>query len=75
MVGFSPIIMPSAHRNLIGDVEEIEFTSKIEHMDLNQLPIIDKELAYKLADKKLGEIPSLGSQVTIGDLSLQSVKW
>ena len=73
MVGFSPIIMPSAHRNLIGDVEEIEFTSKIEHMDLNQLPIIDKELAYKLADKKLGEIPSLGSQVTIGDLSLQSV--
>lgn len=73
MVIFSPIIMPNAHRNLIGDVNEIEFTSKIEHVDLNQLPIIDKELAYKLADKKLGEIPSLGSQVTIGDLSLQSV--
>ena len=73
LIVFSPIFMPSTHRNLIGNVEEIEFSSQIEHMDLKQLPIIDKELAYKLADKKLGEIPSLGSQVTIGDLSLQSV--
>lgn len=70
---FSPIFMAKTHRNLIGNVEQIEFSSQIDHMDLKQLPIIDKELAYKLADKKLGEIPSLGSQVTIGDLSLQSV--
>ena len=73
LIAFSPIFMPSSHRNLIGNVEEIEFSSQINHMDLKQLPIIDKDLAYKLADKKLGEIPSLGSQVTIGDLSLQSV--
>lgn len=50
------------------------FNTKIDNMDLKQLPVIDKELAYKLADKKLGEIPSLGSQVSIGDLTLQSVK-
>ena len=73
LIVFSPIFMPNSHRNLIGNVEEIEFSSQINHMDLKQLPIIDKDLAYKLADKKLGEIPSLGSQVTIGDLSLQSV--
>lgn len=73
LIAFSPIFMPSSHRNLIGNVEEIEFSSQINHMDLKQLPIIDKDLAYKLADKKLGEIPSLGSQVKIGDLSLQSV--
>ncbi len=74
LIVFSPIFMPSTHRNLIGNVEEIEFSSQIEHMDLKQLPIIDEDLAYKLADKKLGEIPSLGSQVKIGDLSLQSIK-
>lgn len=72
-LALSPIFMAKSHRNLIGDVQEVEFSNKIEHMDLRQLPIIDKELAYKLADKKLGEIPSLGSQVTIGNLSLQSV--
>lgn len=70
----SPLISYSAHRNLIGNVEEVEFSSQIEYMDINQLPTIDKELANKLADKKLGEITSLGSQVTVGELHMQSVK-
>ena len=73
LVVFSPIFMHKAHRNLIGEVKEVEFTSQIDHIDLKQLPTIDKELAEKLADKKLGEIPSLGSQVYIGDLTLQSI--
>lgn len=69
----SPIISYKSHRNLIGDVEGVEFSDEIEPIDLNQLPTIDKELASKLADKKLGEIPSLGSQVEIGELHLQSI--
>lgn len=69
----SPFISYNAHRNLIGNVEEVDFSSEIEYIDLNQLPTIDKELAGKLADKKLGEIASLGSQVTVGELHLQSV--
>jgi hypothetical protein len=69
----SPIVSYKSHRNLIGTVNEIEFSKEIEHIDLNQLPTIDKELAAKLADKKLGEIPSLGSQVAIGELWLQSI--
>ncbi|HEX9026209.1 MAG TPA: cell shape-determining protein [Clostridium sp.] len=69
----SPLINYSAHRNLIGNIEEVDFSSQIEYMDINQLPIIDKELAGKLADKKLGEITSLGSQVTVGELHMQSV--
>ncbi|MGL5353436.1 MAG: cell shape-determining protein [Clostridium sp.] len=69
----SPIVSYKAHRDLIGEVKEVDFTSQIEHIDLKQLPTIDKDVAYKLADKKLGEISSLGSQVTIGNLNLQSV--
>lgn len=70
---YSPLISYNAHRNLIGNIEEMDFSSQIEYIDINQLPIIDKDLAYKLADKKLGEITSLGSQVTVGELHLQSV--
>ncbi|MBE6089023.1 MAG: cell shape-determining protein [Clostridium beijerinckii] len=70
---YSPLISYNAHRNLIGNIEEMDFSSQIEYIDINQLPIIDKELAYKLADKKLGEITSLGSQVSVGELTLQSV--
>jgi len=73
LIACSPLISYSAHRNLIGNVEEVDFSSQIEYIDLNQLPTIDKELANKLADKKLGEISSLGSQVTVGELHMQSV--
>ncbi|EDT76612.1 hypothetical protein [Clostridium butyricum] len=69
----SPVVNYKAHRNLIGNIEEVDFSSEIKYIDLNQLPTIDKELAGKLADKKLGEIASLGSQVTVGDLHLQSI--
>ena len=72
-VACSPIISYKSHRNLIGNVEEVDFSSEIKYIDLNQLPTIDKELAEKLADKKLGEIASLGSQVEVGDLHIQSI--
>lgn len=73
MIIFSPLVSYKAHRELLGNVDSVEFSSQIKHIDLKQLPTIDKELADKLADKKLGEIPSLGSQVYVGDLTLQSV--
>ncbi len=73
MIFYSPLISYKAHRDLLGKVDSVEFSSQIEHIDLKQLPTIDKELADKLADKKLGEIPSLGSQVYVGDLTLQSI--
>ena len=73
LIGSSPLINYNAHRNLIGTVEEVDFSSQIEYIDINQLPTIDKELANKLADKKLGEVTSLGSQVTVGELDLQNV--
>lgn len=69
----SPLFNYQAHRNLIGEVAEVAFSEQIDYMDLSQVPIIDEALADKLADKKLGDIPSLGSQVTVGKMSLQNV--
>lgn len=69
----SPVLSYQNHRELVGEVKNIDFTNEIKYIDLNQLPTIDEELAMKLADKKLGEIPSLGSQVEIGKLTLQSI--
>lgn len=72
-IWYSPVLSYQDHRELVGEVKNIDFTNEIKYIDLNQLPTIDEELAMKLADKKLGEIPSLGSQVEIGKLTLQSV--
>ena len=62
----SPIFGSKAYRDQLGDPEVRTFSSDIQVMDQSQLPIVDKALAANLADKKLGERPSLGSQVYLG---------
>lgn len=62
------------YRNLAGEIKTHEFTEDIEAVDLSKLPINNGNLAKNLADKKLGDIPSLGSQVTIGGFTIQKVK-
>lgn len=69
----SPLFNYQAHRDLIGEIKEVTFSDQMDYIDLDQVPIIDVSLADKLADKKLGDIPSLGSQVTVGTMSLQNV--
>lgn len=69
----SPLFNYQAHRNLIGEIKEVSFADQMDYIDLGQVPIIDEDLADKLADKKLGDIPSLGSQVRVGSMSLQNV--
>lgn len=50
-----------------------EFSSDLQPIDVSQLPVVDTNLAAILADKKLGEKPALGSQVTLGDPTIQQV--
>ncbi|MEG2073484.1 MAG: hypothetical protein RRY54_01825, partial [Angelakisella sp.] len=69
----TPIISANAYRNQLGETETRTFSSDIQVVDTTQLPIVDADLALKLADKKLGEKPSLGSQVMLGEPTLQMV--
>lgn len=62
------------YRNLAGEVKTHEFNEDIKAVDLNKLPINNSDLARNLADKKLGDIPSLGSQVDIGEFTIQKIK-
>lgn len=66
----------SAYRGLIGTVAEKEsrdFSNNIAPVSLEQVRIIDQEVAHRLGDKVLGEQPSLGSQVEIGTFNIQSI--
>ena len=72
-IGSSVIFNSKAYRDQLGNPEVQTFTSDLQAMDLNQIPIVDKDLAKKLADKKLGEKPSLGSQVILGEPTIQRV--
>lgn len=55
--------------NQIGNVEEKSFKNDLLEVDTSQIPIVDIELAGKLADKKLGEDLALGSQMEIGEFT------
>lgn len=50
----------------IGEVHENSFSEDIIEVDTSQIPVVDIELATKLADKKLGEDLALGSQQKVG---------
>lgn len=69
----SPLISWGAYRDQLGPTEVRTFESDMQAVDVSQVPIVDQELAAKLADKKLGEKPSLGSQVVLGEPTLQQV--
>lgn len=62
-----------AYRDQLGESEIKKFGAEIQAIDTTQIPIVDQPLARKLAEKKLGERPSLGSQTTLGVPTIQSV--
>ncbi len=73
MVIGSPWVNANTMQTQLPEAEVREFTDDISYMDLTQVPIVDEEYAIKLADKKLGENPSLGSQVNVGEFVMQNV--
>lgn len=65
-IAMSPLFMASKYRGLINVVDNHSFTEDIEDYQDMQIPVVDKGLAEKLGDKKLGE-DNLGSQFSVGE--------
>lgn len=72
-LGSSVFFNVSAFRDQMPDYRIGDFSSEIQVVDTSQIPIVDKDLASKIAEKKLGEKPSLGSQVNLGEPTIQTV--
>lgn len=62
----SPLRNSATIYNQIGKVVEKDFREDVVEIDTSQIPVVDLELAAKLADKKLGEDLALGSQMHVG---------
>lgn len=68
-LGSTALFHSSEMYSQIGTIEEKLFTEDVVEIDNSQIPIVDIKLANKLADKKLGEDLSLGSQMEIGEFT------
>ncbi len=73
VIVFSVLFQWKAYRDQIGVSENKVFSNEIQAVDLDELPVVDQSVAIRLAQTKLGERPSLGSQVEIKDATLQRV--
>ena len=69
----TPILHASAYKNLIGEVTESEFTEDVSPVNVNDIRIVDEGMAMKLGEKKIGEIPAIGSVSQLGTFHIQSV--
>lgn len=72
-IGSSVLFQFNAYRNQLTEPQERTFDTDVQVVDVNNVPVVDKDLAEKLADKKLGEKTSLGSQVETGEPVIQQV--
>lgn len=70
----APLFYSQSYRALLGDVKESSFTADVEPINLSQIRIIDEETARKLAEKTIGEVPALGSEVQAGQMAIQKVR-
>lgn len=62
----SPLFMANEYRSMISVVDNHEFAVDVENYTTMQIPVVDKGLAEKLGEKKLGE-GNWGSQYGVGD--------
>ncbi len=66
----SPIVNAKKYRNLL-DIEERDFTEDIKPSDFNQIPLLDKESATLLGNRKMGSMVDMVSQFEVSDLYSQ----
>ncbi|MGL4735864.1 MAG: hypothetical protein ACRCW2_00280 [Cellulosilyticaceae bacterium] len=69
----TPFLHADAYRSLIGDVTESDFSSDMAPVSVEDIRLVDMQTAIRLGDKKLGEVPGLGSVSKLGEFSIQSV--
>lgn len=69
-ISANPIFNTTRYRNLIEVNEKEEFSQNINEISKTKVPIVDKNLAFRLGDKKLGEYKGLGSQYTVDNYTM-----
>lgn len=69
-----PMFRSQDFKKLIGKVADGKSISKhIEPISIDEIRVVDQNLAYLLGEKVLGSQPALGSQVELGKFCIQKV--
>ncbi|MDD3360704.1 MAG: CvpA family protein [Hespellia sp.] len=66
----SPIVNAKQYQSLL-TVEDGEFTEDVEQLSLNQIPLLDRDSATILGNRKMGSMVDMVSQFEVDDLYSQ----
>lgn len=74
MITSLPMFRSEAYRNVLGNVKNGEkISNHIAPISLDKIRVVDEDLAMLLGEKIIGSQPALGSQVEIGEFTIQKV--
>jgi hypothetical protein len=74
LVTSAPIFHSDDYQKMIGKVDTgKKISNHIAPISIDEIRVVDEPLAYLLGEKILGSQPALGSQVEIGDFTIQKV--
>lgn len=69
-----PMFRSESYKNLIGTVTDgKKISNHIAPISIDEVRVVDEDLAHLLGEKILGSQPALGSQVELGDFCIQKV--
>lgn len=69
-----PMFRSESYKNLIGKViDGTKISNHIAPISIDEIRVVDEDLAYLLGEKILGSQPALGSQVELGHFCIQKV--
>lgn len=69
----SSMTRAGAYRALLGEVREAKLSDSLPPLDLKDAPLVSYSMAQRAAEKRLSEVPALGSQVELGRMVKQLV--
>ncbi|NRS87368.1 hypothetical protein HNQ02_000268 [Flavobacterium sp. 7E] len=69
-----PVFRTAAYQTLIGKVADgNKISNHIAPISIDEIRVVDEDLAHLLGEKVLGSQPALGSQVELGEFCIQKV--
>jgi hypothetical protein len=73
MLFSSGIFNADRYRDQLGVEKDASFDAALPPIDIRQAPLVSEDMARRSAEKRLSEMPGLGSQVVIGPMQKQIV--
>jgi hypothetical protein len=70
----SGFMRASSYHQLLGEEKASDFKKSLPPLDLTNAPLVSEDMAMRAAEKKLADIPALGSQTRVGHLQKQLVR-